>query len=99
MTCAITQVLLRQRVSEAFAARNPNQLAALMVWDGYGKAEASARIQSFGRLMEGLPISIEGGHDDDIPTIEVRTTSAVDDGAQATHFAVLYRSGCFWLRP
>jgi hypothetical protein len=111
--CAATREALRQSVTEAFAARDPNRLAALMLWSGYGKQSAATQIQDFGQLMKRPLIGI-GGTDGDTPAsagsnattpdedddLVVRT--AGNDGSGAAHetrFAITRRSGCLWLKP
>lgn len=112
--CAATREALRQSVTEAFAARDPNRLAALMLWSGYGKQSAAAQIQGFGQLMKRPLIGIgstngdtlaSSGSNAAVPPYEdddlvVRT--AENDGSGAAHetrFAITRRSGCLWLKP
>jgi hypothetical protein len=49
--CAADLKQLKQAVVDAFAARNPNRLAGLMLWDGDGQGAVVADIQLFNRLM------------------------------------------------
>lgn len=50
--CAGSLDALRQGVIDAFAARNPNRLAGLMLWDGYGRGAAISDIRSLNELMK-----------------------------------------------
>ncbi|BDU18588.1 DUF4124 domain-containing protein [Dyella sp. GSA-30] len=112
--CAATMEALRQSVTDAFAARDPNRLAALMLWSGYGKQSAVTQIQDLGQLMKRPLIGI-GGVDEDAPAnagseaapsprneddLVVRTASNDGSGTtHETHFAITRRSGCLWLKP
>lgn len=103
---------LRQSVTEAFASRDPNRLAALMLWGGYGKQSAVTQIQDLGQLMkrpligiggdESPPADADGG---DAPppredALIVKTASNDGSGsAHETRFAITRQSGCLWLRP
>jgi hypothetical protein len=49
--CAADMAQLKQAVVDAFAERNPNRLAGLMLWDGDGQGAVVADIQLFNRLM------------------------------------------------
>ena len=49
--CAADLEQLKQAVVDAFAVRNPNRLAGLMLWDGDGQGAVVADIQLFNRLM------------------------------------------------
>jgi hypothetical protein len=50
--CAASLGALRQGVIDAFASRDANRLAGMMLWDGYGRGAAIADIQSLTRLMK-----------------------------------------------
>ena len=50
--CATTAAELRQSVADAFAARDPNRLAGLMLWGGYGRSAAVSDIRALGALMQ-----------------------------------------------
>lgn len=109
--CAATMGALRQSVADAFASRDPNRLAALMLWGGYGKQSAVAQIQDLGQLMKRPLLGIGGDTDPptdadsgDAPPREdaliVKTASNDGSGsAHETRFAVTRQSGCLWLRP
>ena len=49
--CAATTAQLRQSVIDAFAHRDANRMAGLMLWDGYGRGAAVADIRSLALLM------------------------------------------------
>ena len=61
--CAGTAAELRQRVIDAFAARDPNQLAGLMLWHGYGHVSAVDDIRALGRLVRQPLLEIHFGDD------------------------------------
>jgi len=109
--CAGSLDALRQSVIDAFASRDPNRLAALMLWGGYGKQSAVTQIQDLGQLMKRPLLGVSGDDDSDSeapadqdeahgPVLVIRT--AANDGtgsAQQTRFAITRRSGCLWLLP
>jgi hypothetical protein len=61
--CATTAAELRQRVIDAFAARDPNQLAGLMLWHGYGHVSAVDDVRSLGRLVRQPLLEIHYGNE------------------------------------
>ena len=50
--CAAGPGELRQSVIDAFASRDANRMAGLMLWDGYGRGAAIADIRSLAELMK-----------------------------------------------
>ena len=53
--CPLDPDELRARVTDAFLAHDINRLAGLMLWQGYGRHAAVARMQALGSAMrEGL---------------------------------------------
>lgn len=50
--CAASVDELRQSVTDAFAARDANRLAGLILWDGYGRGSAIADIRALATLMK-----------------------------------------------
>ncbi|KZC43073.1 UNVERIFIED_ORG: hypothetical protein RHOFW104R5_10130, partial [Rhodanobacter sp. FW104-R5] len=50
--CAASRHELRQSVIDAFASRDANRLAGLMLWNGYGRGTAIADIHSLAGLMK-----------------------------------------------
>ncbi len=66
--CAGTAAELRQRVIDAFAARDPNQLAGLMLWRGYGHVAAVGDLRALNRLVRQPLLEIHvGGEPADDP--------------------------------
>ena len=60
--CAASLGQLRESVIDAFASRDANRLAGLMLWAGYGRGAAIADIRSLGELMKPplLDVDIPG---------------------------------------
>ncbi|MET3652100.1 DUF4124 domain-containing protein [Dyella japonica] len=68
VSCATSVADLRQGMTDAFAARDPNRLAGLMIWNGYGRDAVVADIRSLGSLMQRPLLDIgTAGEDDDPP--------------------------------
>jgi len=61
--CAASPGELRQSVIDAFASRDANRMAGLMLWDGYGRGAAIADIRSLAELMRQplLDVDIPNG--------------------------------------
>jgi len=61
--CAASPEHLRQGVIDAFASRDANRLAGLMLWEGYGRAAVIADIRSLAELMKQplLDVALPGG--------------------------------------
>ena len=106
--CAVSVAALRQRVIDAFAARDPNQFAGLMLWHGYGSQAAVGDIRTLGALVRAPLVGIRLGDEDDdesppategtasdASSLQVRTGGA--DGRSA-RFVIARRAGCLWLR-
>lgn len=104
--CADSRAELRQRVIDAFAARDPNQLAGLMLWHGYGSRSTVNDLRALAQLVRQPLLEIhfdnEPGDDpgDGTPTapppaneLQVRT-----DGGNRASFAITHLAGCLWLR-
>ena len=64
ISCATTMAELRQGMLQAFAARNPNRLAGLMLWNGYGRDAVVADIRSLGSLMQRPLLDIGEAEDE-----------------------------------
>jgi hypothetical protein len=131
--CASSVPELRQSVIDAFGRHDPNRLAGLMLWAGYGREAVVADIRSLSELMQRPLLDVGEASGETAPApaqssdvgnlersldpagvsmppaapapppaerqIVVRT--AANDGsgmAHETHFAVVRRSGCLWLR-
>ncbi|RDI98423.1 DUF4124 domain-containing protein [Dyella solisilvae] len=62
VSCSTTVADLRQGVLDAFASRDPNRLAGLMLWSGYGRNAVVADIRSLGGLMQHPLLDV----DDDV---------------------------------
>jgi hypothetical protein len=65
--CAADLAHLKQAVVDAFADRNPNRLAGLMLWNGDGQSAVVADIRLFSRLMAHplIGVTVEGAPDSD----------------------------------
>jgi hypothetical protein len=131
--CAASVPELRQSVLEAFSRRDPNRLAGLMLWSGYGHAAVVADIRSMSELMQRPLLDIGDTSEEAAPApsqssdlgslersldpvaapapsavpapppadrqIVVRTAASDGSGVpHETHYAVVRRSGCLWLR-
>lgn len=68
--CAGNISALRQSVIDAFAARNANRMAGLMLWNGYGRNAVIATIRSLNELMKQPLLDV------DIPDVEPTMQSA-----------------------
>lgn len=64
ISCATTVADLRQGVMDAFASRNPNRLAGLMLWNGYGRDAVVADIRSLGGLMQRPLLDVDESDED-----------------------------------
>jgi hypothetical protein len=102
--CATTTTGLRQQVIDAFAAHDPNKLAGLMLWRGYGDRSAVGDLRALTQLVRQPLLSI---HFDDEPAIGTTIPAApplasalrlrTESGDDAS-FEVAHRAGCLWLR-
>jgi hypothetical protein len=85
--CASDTAHLKQAVIDAFAERNPNRLAAIMLWSDEGQQAVVADIRVFNQLMAHplIGVTVEGesdaGGDSDAPF--GASTSAPPDNAPA----------------
>lgn len=80
-TCATSVGELRQSMVDAFATRDPNRLAGLMIWNGYGRNAVVADIRSLGALMQRPLLDIRTSDDDD-PAPADSTSTLSDREAQ-----------------
>ena len=130
--CAASVPELRQSVLEAFSRRDPNRLAGLMLWSGYGHAAVVADIRSLSELMQRPLLDVDDTSEDAAPAPaqssdmgslersldptaasmpspptappadrQIVVLTAASDGSgmtHETHYAVVRRSGCLWLR-
>lgn len=79
--CAATLDALRQQIVDAFAARDPNRLAGLMLWDGYSRRGVVEQIRTLGTLMRQPLLDVA----DDGPVRVVQTapsTAALYDASR-----------------
>jgi len=76
--CASSVSELRQSVIDAFASRDPNRLAGLMLWGGYGREAVVANIRSMNALMQQPLLGIGQG-DDASPPPDPHTISDIDN--------------------
>ncbi|AIF46869.1 DUF4124 domain-containing protein [Dyella japonica] len=67
ITCATSVDQLRQSMVDAFAARDPNRLAGLMIWNGVGRDAVVADIRSLGALMQRPLLDVNAPGDDSVP--------------------------------
>lgn len=74
--CAANLGALRQGVIDAFASRDANRLAGMMLWNGYGRGAAIADIQALTRLMK-QPLLDVSAPQDSAPT--PAPASSLDD--------------------
>lgn len=108
--CAATTTELRQRVIDAFAARDPNQLAGLMLWHGYGSRSAVDDLRALARLVRQPLLEIhfdnerdndpDGDPGDDTPPAPAPASALWlrTDGGNHASFAITRLAGCLWLR-
>ncbi len=82
--CAASPDELRQSVVDAFASRDANRLAGLMLWDGYGRGAAIADIRSLAELMKQPLLDV------DIPD----GSTPAQSGSSDDPFATATRSCC-----
>jgi hypothetical protein len=85
--CASDAAHLKQAVVDAFADRNPNRLAGIMLWNGDGQQTVVANIRMFSQLMAHplIGVTVEGESDagDDSGAPSGASTSAPSDNAPA----------------
>ncbi len=58
-TCPTSPRDLRDRVATAFDARNAVALSGLMLWDGYGRSDATTTLRELARLVEEPLLTLE----------------------------------------
>lgn len=78
--CAASLGTLRQSVIDAFASRDANRMAGLMLWSGYGRGAAIADIRSLGELMK-QPLLDVGAPDDPASSDDPRAPATATSGA------------------
>lgn len=106
--CAGTEAELRQRVIDAFAARDPNQLAGLMLWHGYGHHSAVDDLRALAQLVRQPLLEIhfdnEADDDSDADTPAAASSAAppanalrVSTDSGGADFGIARQAGCLWL--
>jgi len=104
--CATTTTELRQRVIDAFAARDPNQLAGLMLWPGHGGPSTVDELRALAQLVRQplLEIHFDNEPDDDPDSGAPPAASPANEllvrtgSGSSTSFAITRQAGCLWLR-
>jgi len=95
--CAASPDALRQGVIDAFARRDANRLAGLVLWGGQGHRAAVADIQSLAALVRQPLLDVAQA--DDAATLVLHVTDPYGDGApREQRFDTVRRAGCLWLR-
>ncbi|WP_266157189.1 DUF4124 domain-containing protein [Dyella silvatica] len=79
--CAANLAELRQSVIDAFASRDPNRLAGLMLWNGYGSSATVANIRSLTALMKQPLLGVDP--DDTPEDAPVDSSDLSIDGTKA----------------
>lgn len=95
--CAASPEQLRQGVIDAFASRDANRLAGLMLWEGYGRGAVIADIRSLAELMK-QPLLDVAMPDGDAPATAASTntppsTDSVPAAPSSTGQLVLHVGG------
>lgn len=88
--CATTSEALRQSVIDAFARRDANRLAGLMLWHGQGRNAVIADIRSLGELIDRqlLDVQLPSAPDDGFASsFDMPATPVPDDDALVLHLA------------
>ena len=78
VSCPATVQDLKERINQAFAAHDANGLAGLMLWHGYGRAEARTDLRYLRALVHEPLMGIGDGSP---PDPQPGTNSTVDIGA------------------
>ena len=92
ISCATTVAELRQGMLQAFAARNPNRLAGLMLWNGYGRDAVVADIRSLGSLMQRPLLDIGEAEDEPVEPSQTGDTAAAPPSASVAHGQLVVRT-------
>ncbi|BFI94802.1 MAG: hypothetical protein RSP_03120 [Rhodanobacter sp.] len=99
--CAATAAELRKRVIGAFAARDPNRLAGLMLWRGYGGSSTVGDLRALAQLVRQPLLEIHFDNAPDgaaaTPSVPMETLQLRTDGGDQANFAVVQQAGCLWL--
>lgn len=105
VACPASADALRDVIAEAFARRDANTLAGVMLWEGVGGGAVPARMQELAELTQrplaGIDVGAEAGADDaqaqPEDTLLVVRTGGLDGGASEHDFRVTTSGGCYWL--
>ena len=101
-SCASTATELRQRVIDAFAARDPNRLAGLMLWHGYGSHSAVDDLRTLAQLVRQPLLEIhfdnEPAEGSTAPSPPANALDVRTDSGNDVSFAITRQAGCLWLR-
>ena len=87
LLCAATTAQLRQSVIDAFARRDANRMAGLMLWGGYGQGAAVADIRSLALLMRRPLLDLDpsgSASASDPPPASAASSGATPDAAAAS---------------
>jgi hypothetical protein len=94
--CASDLAHLKQAVIDAFADRNPNRLAGLMLWNDDGQQAVVADIRVFSQLMAhpllGVTVEGEAASDEDPADPSTSSMTAPVNNAQAHGEALLVQT-------
>ncbi len=97
--CAATRGELRQAVVDAFAARDANRLAGLILWNG-GTAGTVADIRTLNNLTRQPLLDFgEAQAEEEAPSSDLRLHTGMAGAAQETRFGIVRHAGCLWLTP
>ncbi|MDW2980365.1 MAG: DUF4124 domain-containing protein [Rhodanobacter sp.] len=111
--CATSPGELRRSVIDAFASRDANRLAGLMLWDGYGRGAVIADIRSLAELMKQPLLDADLPGDSPPPAAAGTAPAAPSPGQRLLlqvagndgsgtprelHFDIVRQAGCLWLR-
>ncbi|GAB2556882.1 DUF4124 domain-containing protein [Rhodanobacter koreensis] len=95
--CAANFGKLRQRVIDAFASRDANRMAGLMLWGGYGRGAAIADIRSLDALMKQPLLDVSPADDPapsgSNPPAAAGSSAASSDAPAAGNQLVLHTAG------
>lgn len=86
--CATSVAELRESVLGAFARRDPNRLAGLMLWSGYGRDSVVADIRSLGGLMQKPLLDVGPGEEDSAPGDDPADASPTTPASAARQLVV-----------
>lgn len=112
--CTADRDTLKSRVAEAFRRQDPNALAGLMLWHGYGRHGVTHTLRDLSHLIRRPFLGFAGTPETDtamtglpplIPEDESRedphalTLKLGGSGEPRRVLDIIHRAGCLWLRP